>query len=167
MALFGSFGTVRAQAPAQRGFAIAFSYVEELLRADSPARARLQAMAVGTAERIDLAEGVYAMEQAYLTKARIDGFFEAHRKYIDVQVVVEGEEAIEVVDAARGTVKQPYVAERDLVIYEGTAEASALKLGAGAVAIFFPADVHMPSLRAGAAAVTVRKTVVKVPVISV
>jgi beta-galactosidase beta subunit len=32
------------------------------------------------------------------------------------------------------------------------------------VAVYFPADVHQPSLRAGEAAVLVRKTVVKVPV---
>ena len=163
MALIGSLAAVRAQTPPTTGFATAFAYVEDLLREDSPARARLREIAPGKSERIELGHGVFALEQAYETKARADGFFESHRKYIDVQVVVEGEEAIEVIDASRIVAKAAYDADRDFLAYGDSAEASRLQVHAGEAAVFFPVDVHMPSLRPGPVPAVVRKTVVKVP----
>ncbi len=164
MALFGSFSTLRAQAQQTLGFLAAFSYVEDLLREDSAARARLRGIASGESKKIELAGGAFAIEQVYETKARADGFFESHQKYIDVQVVVEGEELMEVIDASRIAVRQPYNPERDLVLYGDTSEAAQLRVYAGQATIYYPADVHMPTLRIGAAPVLVRKTVVKVPV---
>lgn len=164
MALFGSFATVRAQTPATPGFATAFAYVEELLRAGSPAQARLKGIACGESKKIELAGGVIAIEQVYETKPRAEGFFESHRKYIDVQVIVEGEETMEFVEASRIAVKDAYQPERDVIIYADHVGASVLRAVAGHAAIFFPTDVHMPTLRTGATPVLVRKTVVKVPV---
>lgn len=164
MALFGSLAALRAQAPQTSRFTAAFTHAEELLRPGSPARARIQGMAAGGSGRIELGEGVFAMEQVYETKPRAEGFFESHRKYIDLQVVVEGDETIEVVDAARIAIRDPFDAERDLVTYGDTGEASRLRVGAGQAAIFFPVDVHMPSVRVAAGPVLVRKVVVKIPV---
>lgn len=165
MALHGSFAALRAQAPQTPGFSAAFAYVEELLQPDSSARARLRQIASGDSQKIELSNGAFALEQAYETKLRADGFFESHRKYIDVQVIVEGEELMEVIDATRITVRQPYNPERDLVVYEDTSEASQLRVYAAQATIFFPSDVHMPTLRIRATPVLVRKTVVKVPVL--
>ncbi len=164
MAITGSFSAVRAQAPQTPGFNTAFAYVEDLLRASSPARARLGAIAPGASERIELGQGVYVIEQVYATKPRAEGVFESHRKYIDVQVVIEGSEAMEIVDAARATGREPYHEERDFLLYQDVEDASVLRLRAGEAAVFFPVDVHMPSLRLGAGAALVRKAVVKVPV---
>lgn len=164
MGLFGSLATLRAQAPANAAFAAAFAYLDDLQREGSPVRSRVRALAAGESQKIDLGDGLFVIEQAYDTKVRADGFFESHRKYIDVQVVLEGEELMEVADASRMTVRQPYHAERDLIVYEDSSEASLLRLSAGQGAIFFPADVHMPSLRIRSEPVLVRKAVVKVPV---
>jgi biofilm protein TabA len=164
MALYGSVITVRAQAPRTAGFATAFAYVEELLRDGSPAAARIRTIVAGDSERVELGDGVFAIEQAYETKLRADGFFESHQKYIDVQTVVVGEELMEVADVARMGVRQPYNAERDLIIYDDNTEASLLRVYPGQVAIFFPSDVHMPTLRIRSAPVLVRKSVVKIPV---
>ena len=164
MALIGSLSAVRAQAPGTTGFATAFAYVAELLRPDSEARIRLRGMARGDSQRIELGGGVFAMEQAYETKPRSEGFFESHRKFIDIQVVVEGEEMIEVVDASRIDVREPYAEERDLITYRDARHTSRLCLLAGEAAIFFPVDVHMPCLMLNSSPVLVRKSVVKVPV---
>jgi biofilm protein TabA len=164
MALFGSIATLRAQAPQTPGFGIAFTYVDELMRPGSGLMARLRGIGPGDAQKIELGSGVFAIEQVYETKPRVEGFFESHRKYIDVQVIVEGEELMEVVDVSAIAVNQAYREERDLITYQDATKASQLRLIAGQAAIFFPADVHMPTLRLGAAAVLVRKTVVKVPV---
>jgi biofilm protein TabA len=139
-------------------------YIDDLMRNESAARARLQGIAPGAAEKIDLGSGIFAVEQVYRTKPRAESFFESHRKYIDVQVIVEGEELMEVIDASRITVRDPYVPERDLITYLDGADASGLRLRAGEAAIFFPVDVHMPSMQLRGAATLVRKTVVKVPV---
>ena len=48
--------------------------------------------------------------------------------------------------------------------YGSAAESFFARFGPGDVAVYCPADVHQPGLRAGEAAVLVRKTVVKVPV---
>ena len=164
MALHGSLGTIRAQAPETEGFAIAWEYLDGLFHPGSPASLRMKGIALNDSVRTELADGVFAIEQAYPTRRRADGFFESHRRFIDVQAIFEGAELIEMADIARMIVKQPYNETRDLVVYEDSAEASLLRVFAGQAAVFFPSDVHMPTLRLGAVAVNVRKSVVKIPV---
>lgn len=164
MALFGTVATVRTQAPRSPAFETAWAYVAELLRAGSPFHARLSAMAAGESKKHELANGVLAIEQAYTTKARSDGFFESHRKYIDIQLIVAGEEVLEVVDVSRAKVKEAYDAERDLIVYHDTTAASALRLPAGHAAIFFPEDVHMPCMQVEGRSSAVWKSVLKIPV---
>jgi len=162
MAQFAPFSTLQAQQSSAQ-FASAFAYVAAILKPGTPEHTRLKAMAPGS-QRIELGGGLYAMEQVYNTKARPDCFFEAHRKYIDVQVMVEGEEAMEVTDIARLKPTMDYSAERDVIKYADVAGASRLVMRAGDAALFFPIDGHMPSIQLDGKAVLVRKTVVKVPV---
>ncbi|MGH6629195.1 MAG: YhcH/YjgK/YiaL family protein [Burkholderiales bacterium] len=162
MALFGPFHIVRAQNASKARFAAAFGYVEEMLRPGSLERRRLAGLAASASQRIELAGGAFAIEAAYFTKPRAEGFFESHRKYIDVQVIVEGEELMEVEDIAQLVVAEAYDAERDFIKYAATPAASVLRMRAGDGAIFHPADGHMPSLQ-WRGPVLVRKTVVKVP----
>jgi YhcH/YjgK/YiaL family protein len=163
MALFGSVATVRSQClPADR-FAGVFAYLDDLFRDTSARAVRLRSIAVGDTERIELAGGAFALEQVYRSKIRSDGFFESHRKYIDVQVVFEGEESMEVFDLGRGTIRHPYDAQRDLLVYEDRA-GSLLHLRAGDATVFHPSDIHMPGLCGVSGPALVRKTVIKVPV---
>ncbi len=162
MAIFGPYSQVKAQITDLR-FAAALAYTEEVLRAGSAAHERLKRIAAGTTERVELGGGAFALEQPYQPKLRPEGFFESHRKYIDVQVIVEGEELMEVEDISRLTVSQAYNLERDFFKYADTATASVLRMRAGDIAIFFPEDGHMPSLQWRGPGL-VRKTVVKVPV---
>ena len=162
MAVFGPLSTVRAQLAHDPRFKAAFDYVAEILQPASAVRRRLEAVAVGVTDRHDLAGGAFALEQAYLSKPRAEAFLESHRKYIDVQVVVVGEEIQEVVDIVRMIVDAPYNPERDLVKYHDFKDTSWLSARDGVVGIYFPVDGHIS--RAIAQPVLVRKTVVKVPV---
>ncbi|MEO5958621.1 MAG: YhcH/YjgK/YiaL family protein, partial [Opitutaceae bacterium] len=164
MALYGSIETIRAQAPRSDGFAIAFRYVDELFRPGSEIQARVRALRPGDKKKVEIGGGAFVLEETYQTKARADGFFESHRKFIDVQAIFEGEELMEVGDIARMKVRQPYNTDRDLIIYEDCPDASLLRVHAGQAAVFFPVDVHMPTLRVQATPVLVRKCVVKIPV---
>jgi YhcH/YjgK/YiaL family protein len=103
-----------------------------------------------------------AIDAAYAGKARGEMFFETHRKFIDVQAVLEGEEAMEIADCSRLTVDVPYNAERDLIKYCDCTETSVLRAKAGEIMVFFPVDGHMAY--AGPGRGLVRKCVVKVPV---
>jgi len=164
MALFGPFSTISTQVAADSRFAAACAYVADALQAQSAASRRIAGLAAGVTERIELSGGSFALDQVYVPRLRPDGFFESHRKYIDVQVIVAGEELMEVQDISRLVVSEPYLAERDLIKYADSADTAVLKMRAGDVAIFFPEDGHMPSLRWRTADL-VRKTVVKVPVV--
>ena len=163
MAKFGPYSTLVSQLPYSTQFASAFNYVAEALQSGSVANARIRALAVGASEKVGLGHGVFVIEACYPSKLRHEGFFESHRKYIDVQVVVAGEEAMEVEDISRLSITDAYDAERDLIIYADTSGASRLTMRAGDVALFFPSDGHMPSLQI-AGQMLVHKTVVKVPV---
>jgi YhcH/YjgK/YiaL family protein len=162
MAVFGSIASVHAQLPSAPKFVCAFAYLDALLRAGGAAR--LRGLPVGESARVELEHGVYAIEQAYRSKLRPEGFFESHRRYVDIQVVVDGEEWLEVAEVGGLAVRTPYEADRDLIAYEDRDGASLLHLRAGEAAVFFAADGHMPGLAGPAAPAVVRKTVLKVPV---
>ncbi len=164
MAIFGPFSTVRAQSGNEPRFAAAHEYLADLINPHSAAFRRLNQIAAGVTERVDLAGGAFALEQVYNAKPRADVFLESHRKYIDVQLVLVGVERMEVIDISRLTVSQPYLAERDLIKYADYTATSHLTMNAGNVAIFFPVDGHLSTLLPDAGPVLVRKSVVKVPV---
>ncbi|HXC02484.1 MAG TPA: YhcH/YjgK/YiaL family protein [Opitutaceae bacterium] len=164
MAIFGTLDTLRAQLARPEQFAAMLAYMAEALRPDSAVRARIGGIAAGVTERVELAGGAFALEQAYLTKPRAEGRWESHLAYIDVQVVVAGEELMEVVDAAYLAVAEDLRPAKDVIFYRPFAGGSVLRVRAGEAAVFFPSDAHLPSLSVGAAATLVRKTVVKVPV---
>lgn len=163
MALFGPFSVVRDQIATDSRFKAALAYVAEALQSGSEARKRIEGIAVGASNKVELAGGAFAIEQVYQSKNRPDGFYESHRKYIDVQVIVAGAELMEVEDTSRLAVTQAYDPERDFMKYAHVDTASILHVRAGDVTIFFPVDGHMPGLHPAGGQVLVRKTVVKVP----
>jgi len=163
MAIFGPTEAILDQTRALPELQAALTYLRSTMGVASEVRQRIARLTVGVTERIELAGGSFALEQVYQPKPRAEGFFESHRKYIDVQIVIEGEELMEVEDISRLAVSVPYHEERDFIKYADTASASVLRMRAGDVAVFYPADGHMPSLHWRGTGL-VRKAVVKVPV---
>ena len=112
-------------------------------------------------ERVEIdGERVFAFFQRYDTLPANDRP-EAHRKYIDIQYLIEGEELIGI--APLSAMKREVEArpERDIWFYEG--ETMNISIGGGRLAIFFPQDAHAPGIAAGESR-PVRKVVVKVAV---
>lgn len=163
MAMFGPLSTLQVQVRDVPGLAAAFACAAEAMRPDSAVHRRILALAPGETNRVELEGGAFVIEQSYQSKPRPEGFFESHRKYVDLQLIVAGEELMEVADIARLRVSEPYVEERDLVKYADVAGASLLRMRPGDAALFFPSDGHMPSLQLHGPA-PVRKVVVKIPV---
>lgn len=163
MAIFGSLTTVRDQLGQNKAFEAAFAYLADCFQPGSVANLRLHALAEGKSERTELANGAFALEQVYRTKPRSEGFFESHRAYIDVQVIIAGEEIIEVADIGVLQLREDRTPGKDLLVYHLSSTASLLRLRAGDAAVLYPIDGHMPSISTEHAGL-VRKIVVKVPV---
>jgi YhcH/YjgK/YiaL family protein len=163
MALFGSLDTVRVQSALARSHPAAFAYLAEALTPGSAIHARIMAVPAEQTVRIELGDGVFVLEQAYLPKPRAEGRYESHLAYIDLQAIVAGRERMDVTETARLRVTEDLTPGRDVRFHEDTPGGSVLRVGAGEVAVFHPADAHMPSVADGEP-VLVRKAVVKVPV---
>ncbi len=107
---------------------------------------------------------VFALVQRYETMMTDAPKFEFHRKYIDVQFIVSGEEVIGWASAARMTVTEAYDAKKDICF--GTVAKgiwTPVHLQAGQLAVLWPEDGHAPKL-ASNTSVSVMKIVVKVAV---
>jgi len=164
MALFGSLSTIRAQLIRRSVFDLSFAYLDDALRPGTIANKRVMAVALGESNRIELGEGAFSLEQAYNTKLRADGRLESHLKYIDIQVLLAGEEFIEVAEISTLKLSENLTPEKDVIFYHDSRATSPLRLsGLGATAVFFPSDGHMGGL-AIAGPSPVRKIVIKAPV---
>jgi YhcH/YjgK/YiaL family protein len=106
---------------------------------------------------------IYAPVTEYLTKNRGDVNFEAHRKYIDIQYVIKGEEMIGVAPMAmKDSVVVPYDETKDIEFLT-VKEGSELKATPERFFLFFPSDIHRPSLTVNENS-QVKKIVVKVKI---
>jgi YhcH/YjgK/YiaL family protein len=104
-------------------------------------------------------EELFALVNDYSTQALEKCRFEAHRKYIDIQLMVRGIERIGVADLSTMGHDEPYIAERDVAFFHG--QGDPITLREGTFAIFFPHDAHQPGI-AVAEPMQCRKVVVKV-----
>ena len=69
---------------------------------------------------------------------------EAHKKYIDIQVVAVGEELMGYTNIKNTTVTEEYDEVKDVMFLNG--EVSKLKADNKTFLIFYPEDAHMPAL---------------------
>jgi YhcH/YjgK/YiaL family protein len=85
---------------------------------------------------------------------------ECHRKYIDIQLVLEGEEEMgwKALSHCAAPVAD-YSSERDIQFFQD-APASWITTPAGAFCIFFPGDAHAPLVATG----KIRKAIFKIAV---
>ena len=109
----------------------------------------------------DLDRGIYYMVQEIQTRPEEGAFFEAHRKYIDIQFVISGDELHGYAPLSSLKTQDAYDQEKDVAFYHGTG--SVFSLSPGSFAIYFPNDAHKPNLMIDKP-VPVKKIVVKVPV---
>ena len=106
---------------------------------------------------------VEARIMSYRTKERAAAVLEAHREYVDIQVMLAGTESIEWFPAAGLTVATPYDPARDAELYVPPAHGAArFMLEPGMFAVFFPTDAHLTQIMVGPAPALVRKVVIKV-----
>jgi YhcH/YjgK/YiaL family protein len=103
---------------------------------------------------------LFALVQEYSTRPQKDCFWEAHRKYIDIQFVSAGVEDIGYAPLASLKIVDPYDSAKDMMKLTGNG--SVLRTSAGMFAIFFPHDAHKPCMAPNGVIAPLRKIVVKV-----
>lgn len=106
-------------------------------------------------------EFIFASVQTYETKT--DANYESHRKYIDIQYMINGAEKIGVTDINNCISNIPYDKEKDLEFYNINCEEEFLELSKGVFLILYPHDAHKPSISITEKS-KVKKVVVKVAI---
>ena len=84
---------------------------------------------------------------------------EAHEKFIDVQMVLAGEEKICVAEKAELDIVTPYDEEKDIAFYAWES-AEEVCYRSGEAVVLYPAEAHLPG-RAVNAPMTIKKAVLK------
>ncbi|RYD83525.1 MAG: DUF386 domain-containing protein [Sphingobacteriales bacterium] len=107
-------------------------------------------------------DDLFVLIQEYDTKEISEGKMEAHRMYIDIQYMLEGVENIGYETLRNQTPIMEYSMERDVMFFANKSEIM-LKLDAGIFAVFYPADIHMPSLKVNEIS-KVKKAVFKIKI---
>lgn len=110
-----------------------------------------------------LGDEIYVNVQDYHTKPLSEGKWEAHRKYIDIQFMIEGEEKIGVGEIQNFQTSEEYDEVRDVEFLTTNASAQFIQMNKNDYLILYPYDVHMPQISVNDS-VYVKKAVVKVKV---
>lgn len=112
-------------------------------------------------KRYDFDGGKFANAECYNTK--LQSRFEAHRKMVDVQIVVSGTELIHFAPITdEFLVEEPYDEMRDIMFMTGEVKDTVL-LRAGEACVIGPELAHMPGMAVNGSS-HVQKIVFKIPV---
>lgn len=112
-------------------------------------------------KRYDFDGGRFANAEEYETK--LTSRFEAHRKMVDVQIVVSGTEMIHFAPITdEFQVEQEYDPKKDIMFMTGEVKDTVL-LRAGEACVIGPELAHMPGMAVNGSS-HVQKIVIKIPV---
>lgn len=108
---------------------------------------------------------VFALISSYDTKPMDDADLEVHRKYVDIQFLLQGEELIGYCPLSEDLdIAKEFDADADAgMLVPPECGLTALFMTPGRFAIFFPQDAHMPCIAVGDPA-PVKKIVVKIAI---
>src|SRR5690606_21846564 len=107
-------------------------------------------------------DAIFVILKEYQTKQIGGGnLLESHRKYIDVQYIVEGVEQMGVTMHTGQEPQKKYDAADDYMLFDEPYDL--ITVSKGMFAIFFPDDIHMPDITTGESS-KVKKAVIKVKI---
>lgn len=110
-----------------------------------------------------LGDKIFVSIQDYNSKPLEDGKLEAHKKYIDIQYIIEGEEKIGVCDVEECSPSTEYDENKDIVFLDAkdSNDVKFISLVKGEHFILTPVAAHMPCIAVDNPSY-VKKAVVKV-----
>lgn len=107
-------------------------------------------------------DNFFVMMFDYTTIDASDAVYEAHKRYIDIQLVLKGEEVIRCYPKSLPGILKPYDDEGDVELYNLN-DGLNLVLKPGVFALFMPEEVHAPKIT-GAEQSEVTKIVLKIKI---
>lgn len=161
MAIFGPVNELKNQWPKGSRWEEARKIVEWYLTDESEERLRAFSRKEGESIKLDVNDDLFLIEEAYLTTQPSEVRWEAHREWADVQVILFGEERMDVAKIGNLRLVEDLSPQRDMLYFADYQEGTSLRLEPGDTAIYLPVDGHRPGLQIDAPSL-VRKLVVKV-----
>ena len=102
---------------------------------------------------------IFAIVDHATSRRAEEGQLEGHRRYIDIQYIISGEESIGWSPTTDLTISVDYDPKKDLQFFEEKAD-SIILIPPGTYAIFFPEDAHLPLIGSG----PIHKVIIKVAI---
>ncbi len=99
--------------------------------------------------KIVVNDDFFVLVQSYDTKLPEQVRYETHKKYVDIQYIVEGRELIEIAPGNILEVDEPYSEEKDIAFYKPLEQAATVVLTKGGYVVLYPEDAHRPGICAG------------------
>ena len=142
---------------------IVFEYFKKAISKNNNIHTRIFNLPAGSFEKVNITEDIFALEQAFYTKDRETCFIESHKKFIDFQLILSGNEQMEYIDIDKLEIENTYDERKDLITYKLVNNTSKILLQKNDLAIFFPDDAHigLPKFKTSE---LVYKTVIKLPI---
>ena len=106
-------------------------------------------------------EWLYINVQEYMTKNISDCRYESHKKYVDIQMMINGIEAIETCDIDKLELETEYSAENDVMFWKKKNGQMRSVITNNSYVILYPQNAHMPCIAVNES-VKVKKLVAKV-----
>ncbi len=106
-------------------------------------------------------DNVFFNCQTVTTQPIEERFFEGHKKYIDIQIVIEGEERIGYSTRSNVVRTTPWDKETDFEKYEGSVD-HIFDLNGDTFIIIFPEEPHMPLIHGENGPKEIKKVVFKI-----
>jgi len=122
----------------------------------------LESLAVG---KYQVNDDFYYSIQEYDSKLIENCKLESHRLYADIQIVIKGEEAIDIVPVAEAELLTEYDEAKDAAFWKTADVMERIELKNGSYAVFLPRTAHKPGIAINNQPVKIKKCVGKVWVI--
>ncbi len=108
---------------------------------------------------------LYANVDEYVTRKASECKLEAHRKYIDIQLLLDGIEELDYIDVAGLSVSEAYDNARDVMFFAPCDKVlNKVVLTKGKFVLLYPHEAHQPQMAYKNEPSKVKKVVVKIPV---
>ncbi|MBP5365683.1 MAG: YhcH/YjgK/YiaL family protein [Bacteroidales bacterium] len=143
MAIIGSVATLEKQADSK------YSKVFEYIR-NTDHSAVFATIAAGATKTVEIdGKNIFAIYQTNLTKPHDKARLEGHRKYADVQYVVDGQEFIGFSPIENIAAEPDYDEAKDIFFCDSQKKMSQLLVSEGEAVILEPSDLHAPCIMVG------------------
>lgn len=108
-------------------------------------------------------DGFYYLVQEYVSRAEADCHLESHQKYVDIQWIISGTEAIDCASVEGLEAEKEYNPEKDITFWKEPSGMMRCVLAGGSYVVLLPENAHKPCIAVGEPA-QVKKVVGKVKI---